>query len=163
MIARLLSCAAAACIAAGRLESQAVAQPDSAATRQLIHDAVDDGRRAADGRYVGGRLAGGALAGLPLGFFAGATLVVGPNKAVVLGTGLSAGGLLLARRPGNTSPPDSLAALAELQGAPYARGWRAGYSDRLLERRRKAADVGALIGAAVGVVLIMSMFSGGYT
>lgn len=163
MFVRLLSSAAVVCMAAGPLASQDVTQRDSATIRLQLVDAVADGTRAAEGRYVGGRFFGGALAGLPLGFFGAATLMVGPNPAVLLGTGLGGGGVLIARRPGDTSPPDSLAALAALQSESYARAWRAGYSDRLTERRRKAADVGGMIGAAIGVLLIAALFSGGYT
>ena len=158
MTLRILPSLAALCFATGSAFAQVAARPDSASQRTSTQEALADGRRAAEDRYVGGRLLGGALAGLPLGFSGSAMLFVGPDPQFVMGTVLGGGGLLLARAPGNIAPPDSLAALAAKEGPLYEQAWRAGYRERLSERRRRAADVGGTIGALIGIGFIAYIF-----
>lgn len=157
-VARLIAlCAATAALTASRLPAQELPATEST-LRAATHDALGDGRRAAEQRYVGGRLLVGGLAGVPLGFFGGAALFVGPLPPVVTGAALGGGVLLLARRPGDTTPPDSLAALAAREGPAYEQAWRAGYKDRLGARRRRAADVGGTVGAIIGAALVLTIF-----
>ena len=158
MTLRTLSCVAALCFIASPVLAQDASVPDTASRRPSTQDALAEGRRAAESRYVGGRVLGGALAGLPLGFYGSLMLFAGPDRQLVMGAALGGTGLMLARQPGNTAPPDSLAALAAKVGPAYEEAWRAGYSERLAERRRKAADIGGTIGALVGIAFIAAIF-----
>ena len=153
----IVLCLATTPLAASRLPAQEMPPADTM-LRSATQDALGDGRRAAEQRYVGGRLLVGGLAGVPLGFFGGAALFVGPLPPVVTGAALGGGVLLLARRPGDTTPPDSLAALAAREGPAYEQAWRTGYQEQLGTRRRRAADVGGAIGAIVGAALILTIF-----
>lgn len=158
MTLRTLSCLTALCFISAPGFAQDIPNPDSAYSGPSTRDALADGQRAAEQRFVGGRALVGTLAGLPLGFFGSLMLVAGPQPELVAGAALGGTGLILARRAGDTTPHDSLAALAAKEGPVYEQAWRAGYSERLGQRRRRAANVGGALGALIGAAFIAAYF-----
>jgi hypothetical protein len=139
---------------APRIDSTRVQTADSSAWANGWYA----GRAAAGTQPVTGRAAAGFLGGLPVGMFGFVALSQRDALPVIAaGGGLAVIGA--AAMPGRMDPPAAVAATAAARGVTFERAFVQGYAERLGSRRRSAALVGGVAGAATGLGILVLLLS----
>ena len=124
--------------------------PDTSTSEEGMRAGIE----AANERNVVGHGILGFVGGVPIGFFAG--LGQGDTQAI-LGGVLGVAVIETSWRIGRAIPPPT--PVIEERGAAYARAYSRSYRERLVERRKKAARVGGLVGTLSGVGLLFFALS----
>jgi len=136
---------------------------DAARTRSADSVAWTNGWRAgeaaAEAQPVAGRAAAGFLGGLPVGLF-GVVALAGRDELPVVAAGGGLAVIAAAARPGRREAPAAEITRDGARDAMYERAFARAYSERLVGRRRSAAIVGGLAGAATGLGLLLVLLSG---